>query len=258
MNKLLIITIILAIFPIVQTVANEIEKSTVVGIEGSQQVMPKFSLDEKSIEAKTYKATRRTALGSIFLSYSGILTLGIIPLMFSIATIFFSPLGIFSATLFMLIPTGFFIPGIIMLGSGVKYYREKRQNCDSKTLAKYYKSKIKNWERMSIATGIISGVGLTVGGIGAGMICGGIINTYNVVLFNSGIAFSTIGGIMLFSALPAMITSLAMSAWLKGQTNRLSVDIGVTSGNKGELSCDKKRNALEKPTGVALALSVKF
>ena len=66
MNKLLIITIILAIFPIVQTVANEVEKSTVVGIEGSQQVMPKFSLDEKSIEGKTYKATRRTALGSIF------------------------------------------------------------------------------------------------------------------------------------------------------------------------------------------------
>ena len=111
---------------------------------------------------------------------------------------------------------------------------------------------------MSIATGIISGVGLTVGGIGAGMICGGIINTYNVVLFNSGIAFSTIGGIMLFSALPVMITSLAMSAWLKGQTNRLSVDIGVTSGSAGELSCDKKRNALEKPSGVALALSVKF
>jgi hypothetical protein len=155
-------------------------------------------------------------------------------------------------------PLGFFIPGIIMLGSGLKLYKKRRQNCDSTVLAEHYKSKIKNWERMSIATGIISGVGLTVGGIGAGMICGGIINTYNVVLFNSGIAFSTIGGIMLFSALPAMITSLAMSAWLKGQTNRLSVDIGVTSGNTGELSCDKKRNALEKPSGVALALSVKF
>ena len=258
MNKLLIITIILAIFPIMQTVANEIENPTVATAEESSQVTPKFSLDKKSIEAKTYKATRRTALGSIFLSYSGILTLGIIPLMFSIATIFFSPLGIFSATLFMLIPTGFFIPGIIMLSSGVKYYREKRQNCDSKTLAKYYKSKIKNWEMLSKVFGIISGVGLTVGGIGAGMICGGTINTYNVVLFNSGIAFSTIGGIMLFSALPAMITSLAMSAWLKGQTNRLSVDIGVTSGSTGELSCDKKRNALEKPSGVALALSVKF
>jgi hypothetical protein len=158
----------------------------------------------------------------------------------------------------MLIPTGFFIPGIIMLGSGLKLYKKRRQNCDSAVLAEHYKTKTKNWETLSKVFGIISGVGLTVGGIGAGMICGGIINTYNVVLFNSGIAFSTIGGIMLFSALPAMITSLAMSAWLKGQTNRLSVDIGVTSGNSGELSCDKKRNGFERPSGVALALSVKF
>jgi hypothetical protein len=257
MNKLLIITIILAIFPIMQTFANEIENSPDVSIEENPQVTPKFSLDEKSIEAKTYKATRRTALGSIFLSYSGIWALGFVPLsVYLIMTV--STFGLM-LTPAMIIPSiGFLIPGLIMLAGGLKYYREKRQNCDSKTLAKYYKSKIKNWERMSIATGIISGVGLTVGGIGAGMICGGIINTYNVVLFNSGIAFSTIGGIMLFSALPAMITSLAMSAWLKGQTNRLSVDIGVTSGNSGELSCDKKRNALEKPSGVALALSVKF
>ena len=59
-----------------QTFANEIENSPDVSIEENQQVTPKFSLDEKSIEGKTYKATRRTALGSIFLSYSGMLTLG--------------------------------------------------------------------------------------------------------------------------------------------------------------------------------------
>ena len=77
----------------------------------------------------------------------------------------------------------------------------------------------------------------------------GIIGDLTTVLGSCGV----------FVTLPIMITSLAMSAWLKGQTtNRLSVDIGVTSGNSGELSCDKKRNALEKPSGVALALSVKF
>ena len=257
MNKLLIITIILAVFPIMQTVANEIENPTVASVEESSQVTPKFSLNKKTIEAKTYNAVRRIAMGSIFLSYSGIWTLGFVPLsVYLIITV--STFGFMLAPAMIIPSIGFLIPGIIMLAGGLKYYREKRQNCDSKTLAKYYKLKIKNWERMSIVTGIINCVGLTVGGIGAGMICGGIINTYNVVLFNSGIAFSTIGGIMLFSALPAMITSLAMSAWLKGQTNRLSVDIGVTSGSAGELSCDKKRNALEKPTGVALALSVKF
>ena len=80
MNRLLIITIILAIFPIMQTFANEIENSPDVSIEENPQVTPTFSLDEKSIEAKTYKATRRTALGSIFLSYSGIFTTGFVPL----------------------------------------------------------------------------------------------------------------------------------------------------------------------------------
>ena len=80
MKRLLIITVILVIFPIMQTFTNEIENPTVVGIEESLQVTPKFSLDEKSIEAKTYNAARRTALGSIFLSYSGIFTSGFIPL----------------------------------------------------------------------------------------------------------------------------------------------------------------------------------
>ena len=53
MNKLLIITIIMSVFPIMQTVANEIENPTVASVEESPQFTPKFSLDEKSIEAKT-------------------------------------------------------------------------------------------------------------------------------------------------------------------------------------------------------------
>ena len=257
MNKLLIITIIMAVFPIVQTFANEIENPATATVEGSPQVTPKFSLDEKSIEAKTYKATRRTALGSIFLSYSGILTLGMIPLSVYLVVIG-GVIGGILAYIFNFIPIGFLIPGLIMLGSGLKLYKKRRQNCDDKVLLEHYKSKIKNWETLSKVFGIISGVGLTVGGIGAGMICGGIINTYNEPLFICGSILLGPGAGALIGALPVMITSLAMSAWLKGQTNRLSVDIGVTSGNTGELSCDKKHNALEKPTGVALALSVKF
>ena len=257
MNKLLIITVILAIFPIMQTFANEVENPTVAGIEESSQVTPKFSLDEKSIEAKTYKATRRTALGSIFLSYSGIWALGFVPLsVYLIMTV--STFGLM-LTPAMIIPSiGFLIPGLIMLAGGLKYYREKRQNCDSKTLAKYYKAKTKNWETLSIVSGVVSGIGLAFSGIGAGIICAGTINIYDTILLNLGINITVLNGVAFLGALPVMITSLAMSAWLKGQTNRLSVDIGVTSGNSGELSCDKKRNALEKPSGVALALSVKF
>ena len=257
MNKLLIITIIMAVFPIMQTVANEIENPTVASAEESPQVTPKFSLNKKTIEAKTYNAVRLTTLGSIFLSYSGVLTLGFVPLsVYLVLTI--GQWGLILSYFMIIPPIGFLILGIIMLASGVKLYKKRRQNCDSTVLAEHYKSKIKNWETLSKVFGIISGVGLTVGGIGAGMICGGIINTYNEPLFICGSILLGSGAGALIGALPVMITSLAMSAWLKGQTTRLSVDIGVTSGNSGELSCDKKRNALEKPSGVALALSVKF
>ena len=257
MNRLLIITIILEIFPIMQTFANEIENPTVATAEESPQVTPKFSLDEKSIEAKTYNAARRTALGSIFLSYSGIFTTGFVPLSVYLLTVC-AGWGFMLVPFLIIPPIGFLIPGIIMLASGVKLYKKRRQNCDDKVLLEHYKSKIKNWETLSKVFGIISGVGLTIGGIGAGMICGGTINTYNEPLFICGSILLGPGAGALIGALPVMITSLAMSAWLKGQTNRLSVDIGITSGNTGELSCDKKRNALDKPTGVALALSVKF
>ena len=52
MNKLLIITIILAVFPIMQTVANEIENPTVATVEESPQVTPKFSLNKKNYRSK--------------------------------------------------------------------------------------------------------------------------------------------------------------------------------------------------------------
>ena len=74
-----------------------------------------------------------------------------------------------------------------------------------------------------------------------------------------GTGFTLGSSIIIGTTFSFMFGALGAMAWLKGQTtNRLSVDIGVTSGSTGELSCDKKRNALEKPSGVALALSVKF
>ena len=257
MNKLLIITIIMAVFPIMQTFANEIENPTVATVEESPQVTPKFSLDEKSIEAKTYNAARRTALGSIFLSYSGIFTTGFVPLSVYLLTVC-AGWGFMLVPFLIIPPIGFLIPGIIVFASGMKYYRDRRQYCDSKMLAKYYKTKIRNWEILSIVSGGISGVGLVFSGIGTGIICCGTINTYNADLFSLGISLTVLNGVAFLGALPILLASLAMSTWLKGQTNRLSVDIGVTSGSTGELSCDKKRNALEKPSGVALALSVKF
>ena len=55
-----------------------------------------------------------------------------------------------------------------------------------------------------------------------------------------------------------MSGALGAMAWLKGQANRLSVDIGLTSGNKGELSCDRSRRQQAMPNGASIALCVKF
>ena len=76
--------------------------------------------------------------------------------------------------------------------------------------------------------------------------------------FDLGSGFIIAGSLLTCTAFSFMFGALGAMAWLKGQTTRLSVDIGVTSSNNGELSCDKKRNALEKPSGVKLAMSVKF
>ena len=141
MNRLLIFTITLAILPIMQTIANEVEKPTVAGIEESSQATPKFSLDEKSIEEKTYKATRRTALGSIFLSYSGFFTTGFVPLSVYLLTVC-SSWGFMLAPFLIVPPIGFLIPGIILLAGGLKLYKKSRQNCDSTVLAEHYKAKI--------------------------------------------------------------------------------------------------------------------
>ena len=76
--------------------------------------------------------------------------------------------------------------------------------------------------------------------------------------FDLGSGFIIAGSLLTCTAFSFMFGALGAMAWLKGQTTRLSVDIGVTSGNSGELSCDKKRNAFERPSGVKLAMSVKF
>jgi hypothetical protein len=87
---------------------------------------------------------------------------------------------------------------------------------------------------------------------GIGMLCN---KKYGIL---PGVTLTVLGTIFSGLGFSFMTGALGAMTWLKGQTNRLYVDIEITSGNSGELSCDKKRNALEKPSGVALALSVKF
>ena len=130
---------------------------------------------------------------------------------------------------------------------------------DSERFKKMANKHIKLYRNMAIPFGIVGGCFFTT------ILIPGIVllpTSYFANLerqyFDLGSGFIIAGSLLTCTAFSFMFGALGAMAWLKGQTNRLSVDIGVTSGNSGELSCDKKRNALEKPSGVALALSVKF
>ncbi len=73
-----------------------------------------------------------------------------------------------------------------------------------------------------------------------------------------GIGFTLGSTIISGTFFSFMFGALGAMAWLKGEMNRFSVDIGLTSGNKGELSCDRSRKQQITPNGAAIALCVKF
>ena len=173
---------------------------------------------------------------------------------------FFSIVGVSTlAATAVLGALNLFICGIVLWGVGTKQYGKYSQLANADELKPMFSKMQKVFNRIGTSAGIAAGVGavLTGGGVAALVVnnYGGF--KYNETLETSGTLLSVFGGIGL-AALPLMISSLGFSAWLKHEESRLSVDIGVTSGSTGELSCDKKHNALEKPTVVALALSVKF
>ena len=77
--------------------------------------------------------------------------------------------------------------------------------------------------------------------------------------------FGVVGGLFLSMGLIFVIVGIPFTicGWLNykrhvKQLENIELLLGITSGSTGELSGDKRRNVLEKPNGVALALSVKF
>ena len=130
---------------------------------------------------------------------------------------------------------------------------------DNERFKKMANKHIKLYKNMAIPFGIVGGCFFTT------ILIPGIVllpTSYFANLekqyFDLGSGFIIAGSLLTCTAFSFMFGALGAMAWLKGQTNRLSVDIGVTSGKNGELSCDKKRNSFERPSGVALAMSVKF
>ena len=211
---------------------------------------------------------------SVFSVPATVLTIGyiyhaMIPLASSVGSFFGSGFDVTSAahwwygvafSLFFLFISIPILLGLASVGVGIglsatygKYYKKHSIDTIDENHFKMATSKLSKTFRIIAITGAVFGtlfIPMFAGGIGTlcdkkyGMLPGVTLTVLGAIF--SGLGFSFMSG-----ALGAM-------AWLKGQTNRLSVDIGVTSGNNGELSCDKKRNALEKPSGVKLAMSVKF
>ena len=139
------------------------------------------------------------------------------------------------------------------------YICQNTEITDSERFKKMANKHIKLYRNMAIPFGIVGGCFF------ATILVPGIVllpTSYFANLerqyFDLGSGFIIAGSLLTCTAFSFMFGALGAMAWLKGQTNRLSVDIGVTSGNSGELSCDKKRNGFERPSGVALAMSVKF
>ena len=152
---------------------------------------------------------------------------------------------------------GTLISGSVLLSSGIKKYKHSYMHLEK--LQPFITKKLMKLKTSAIVSGIICSCSGGMALAGIGLICVSLFAsvsnpTYGIL----GNIFTFVGSGSVFSTLPIMITSLAMSAWLKGQTNRLSVDIGLTSGNKGELSCDRSRRQQITPNGAAIALCVKF
>ena len=212
----------------------------------------KYKRRKKAPEKAVMTNINKIYCGSLLAEFS-ILTLGgcISSAVFTYATDY-----VFAPVLLGLATSGLFLSGISMIATGSYGYR-KTFVC-TEELRLRFERRISILETSAIISGFACGFGvlLTAGGIAVLASNLNLMNKEELTV-TGGIMTGIGGGFSLLS-LPVMITSLAMSAWLKGQTNRLSVDIGITSGSTGELSCDKKRNALEKPSGVTLALSVKF
>ena len=142
-----------------------------------------------------------------------------------------------------------------------KYYKKRNIDTIDENHFKMATSKLSKTFRIIAITGAVFGtlfIPMFAGGIGTlcGIKCGTVYqDTLNL---QTGVTLTVLGAIFSGLGFSFMSGALGAMAWLKGQTNRLSVDIGVTSGNSGELSCDKNRNAFERPSGVKLAMSVKF
>lgn len=163
-------------------------------------------------------------------------------LLFTVTGMFIPILGFALLAFFAAaVPIGLLVTGLIFWGMGAKRYDKYSPLSQSDKIFSTISKRTVILDRIGISTGIAAGVGavLTGGGVAALVVnnYGGI--EYNETLETSGTLLSVFGGIGL-AALPLMISSFGMSAWLKHEECRYSMDIGAV--NKDEMQfCMKIR-----------------
>ena len=132
------------------------------------------------------------------------------------------------------VPIGLFVCGLVFWGMGNKRYNKYSPLSQTNKIFSTISKRAVILDRIGISTGITAGVGtlLTGGGVAALVVNNHANLGYSDALQTSGVILSVFGGIGL-AALPLMISSLGMSAWLKHEECRYSVDIGAV--NKDEM-----------------------
>ena len=163
-------------------------------------------------------------------------------LLFTVTGMFIPILG-FAVLAFLAaaVPIGLLVTGLVFWGLGTKRYDKYSPLSQSDKLLPKFSKRAVILDRIGISTGITAGVGaLMTGGGVAALVVNNYANLgYSDVLQNSGVILSVFGGIGL-AALPLMISSFGMSAWLKHEECRYSMDIGAV--NKDEMQfCMKIR-----------------
>lgn len=156
-------------------------------------------------------------------------------LLFSVTGLFLPVLGYVLLAFFAAaVPIGLFISGLIFWGMGSKRYNKYSSLSQKDKVFSTISKRAVILDRIGISTGITAGVGalLTGGGVAALVVNNHANLGYSDALQTSGVILSVFGGIGL-AALPLMISSLGMSAWLKHEECRYSVDIGAV--NKDEM-----------------------
>ncbi len=175
-------------------------------------------------------------------------------------TFFFGLFPVFISQVFLVSGIIFSIIGDDVCQNGEIKDKERFINLSNKHLKLY--------KRIAISFGVVGGCFVPMFISGIILFTGthlGVIeenlrksdsSTYSIRVL--GGALSIFGGLVSSTGLSFMFGALGARAWLKGEMNRFSVDIGLTSGNKGELSCGRSHRQQATPNGAAIALCVKF